>query len=106
MIQGGDITHKDGTGGWSIYGEKFDDENFLHKHTGPGLLSMANKGENTNNSQFFVTLAPTPWLDHNHVVFGKVIKGMDVVNKIAEFGEAYGGPPKARVEIGDCGMLN
>ena len=104
MCQGGDFTRGDGTGGESIYGEKFEDENFKHKHTGAGFLSMANAGRNTNGSQFFLTTVPTPWLDGKHVVFGKVVEGMDVVKKIEAVG-SQSGATRQPVKIEDSGQL-
>jgi peptidyl-prolyl isomerase F (cyclophilin D) len=104
MCQGGDITRGDGTGGQSIYGRRFDDENFTLRHTEPGILSMANAGPNTNGSQFFITTVVTEWLDKAHVVFGKVVEGMDVVKTIEGLGSRNGRTAKD-IRVADCGQL-
>lgn len=105
MCQGGDFTAGNGTGGESIYGEKFEDENFAVKHTKPGLLSMANAGPNTNGSQFFITVAETPHLNGKHTVFGEVVEGMDVVKTMEAQGTSSGSTNKP-VVIADCGVLD
>lgn len=105
MAQGGDTTNGDGTGGESIFSAKFDDENFLRKHDSPGLLSMANAGPNTNGSQFFITFRDTPHLDGRHVVFGKVIQGMDLVKLMEMVATDSSDCPRTPVVIADCGQV-
>lgn len=104
MLQGGDFTNGNGTGGKSIYGEKFADENFQLKHDRPFLLSMANAGPGTNGSQFFITTVVTPWLDGKHVVFGEVVEGEDVVKAVEALGSRSGGT-STKIVVEDCGVV-
>jgi len=104
MLQGGDFTNQNGTGGKSIYGNKFADENFKMKHSKPGLLSMANAGPGTNGSQFFITTIVCDWLDGKHVVFGEVTKGYEIVKTIESYGSKTGAT-KAKIVVADCGQL-
>jgi len=109
MCQGGDFTRGDGRGGRSIYGDRFDDETFLGKcgtHFGPGCLSMANRGPNTNGSQFFICTAHTPHLDGKHCVFGQVIDGYGVISVVEGYGSRPAGVTSGDVLIADCGQLS
>lgn len=105
MIQGGDFTNYNGTGGKSIYGAQFEDENFKIKHSKPFLLSMANRGPNTNGSQFFITTVPCPHLDGKHCVFGEVVDGESIVKALESFGTSNG-KPRAELSIKNCGVCD
>ena len=104
MAQGGDFTQANGRGGESIYGSKFNDEAFSILHSEPGVLSMANSGPNTNGSQFFITFAATPWLNGKHVIFGRILSGMDIVKQMESKG-TQAGRPLAKIQIIDCGEV-
>ena len=104
MAQGGDFTAGNGTGGISIYGAKFPDENLKIKHTKRGQLSMANSGPNTNGSQFFITFGPTDWLDGYHVVFGEMVEGDSVLRQL-ELAGTRSGTPTSKIVIEDCGEI-
>lgn len=105
MLQGGDFTRGNGSGGESIYGEKFDDENFKFRHDTVGLMSMANAGPNTNGSQFFITTVKTPWLDGKHVIFGRVVDGMDLVKRIESLGSSPSGQTRLPIKIAKSGEV-